>query len=192
MLFIYLLITIADSHASFFEETNNAGNLETNNAGNLETNNNIQYNPLCWVTNCEESSQKNQGNTVFSLDPTCWFTVCDEKHINKFNPYCWFKNCENKEDDNLWITDEQIINWCKEKLQKIQCLFKECPPPPVEKKEDLTIYDKLKNMLNSVKPQEPLIEHFLKFQWNPYCWYSECCNKESIPSDIKSKFYIKV
>lgn len=176
MFMIFLLIIVTDSHAWIFETTNNEGKVETNSK---------RYNPICWVTHCEETVQKNEGNSKFSIDPRCWFTKCDENHKIEYNPYCWFTNCENTENEKLWLTDEQILNWGKEKLYNLKCLIKDCPPE--KKKEDLTVSGKVKNFLNSVKPEKPIIESFFKSEWSPYCWHSECCNKESIPSDTKSK-----
>lgn len=171
MLFIFILIIVTDSHAWFFKTKNNKGIVKSNTKW---------YDTICWVTNCEKTVQESEENSKYSLDPRCWFTNCNTN-----------ANRRDKETENLWLTDEQIINWGKEKLYNLKCLFKECPPEKKkeEKKEDLTVYGKVKNFLNSVKPEEPIIETFFKSEWSPYCWHSECCNNESIPSNTKSKNY---
>lgn len=176
--YIYLLIIILpDSNSWFFEKT------ESNHHSKLNKYN--KFNPVCWVMNCEENYQDKEKKTKLTVNPICWFTECDEKK-NNLNPYCWFVNCGQNEDENLWITDEQIINWGKAKIQKIGCWFKECSVE--EKKPDYTVYDKMKTFFNDIKPSKTLTELFVDSVGNSFCWkFGECCSVNYIPSDTKGK-----
>lgn len=149
-----------------------------------------QFNPYCWLTNCDENVETQKERYIFISNPFCWFSECVEEKKKVVNPFCWFTDCQDNSEKHFWLTDEQIINWSKEKLKNIQCWFKECSSsPPKQKDVVLSISDKLKNILNAAKPQEPVIEKFFKSEWSPYCWMSECCNQDSIPADIKSRLY---
>lgn len=178
LFYIYLLILILPYSDSWFYEKPESSDHSKPNSYN-------QFNPVCWFTNCKEQ-QKIERNTKITMNPRCWFTECDEKN-NNFNPYCWFANCGKNEDENFWITDEQIIKWGKEKVQNIGCWFKECSVK--ENKPDLTVYDKITGFFSDFKPPKALINNFLESEWHSYCWYfGECCSVNYIPSNITGKY----
>lgn len=174
----YLLLILPDSQSWFFDKSESNKEAISNNYN--------EFNPICWVTHCEENIQKTEGNTEFTLDPRCRFTACDKKKKINFNPYYWFTNDERNGDENFWLTDEEIINWGKAKLENIRCWFKTCPVK--EKEADLTVTDKSKGFFNDLKHPKTFFENFLKSGWNPYCWHIECCSENSIPSNTTGKY----
>lgn len=146
----------------------------------------VTYVVLTFCSSFAYSSTDKRGG--FSLNPSCWFSECNEPKNNDFNPYCWFTSCpEPKEENSFWLPDpNQLIEWGKDKFDSIKCQFKECKPEE-NKVEVLSFFEKAKRFLNAAKPQEPVITTFFKSELSPYCWLSECCNKDSIPSNLESK-----
>lgn len=120
---------------------------------------------------------------------------------------CWFSDCKEndkdqerfeKEKEELWLTDEKVINWSREKFEAVKCWFIACPPKKkktslrknieevLKKKENLGFLEKAKKFLNAAKPQKHVIANLFNSELSPYCWLSECCNEDSIPSDTAS------
>lgn len=174
MFYIFLLIVFVPDTQSWFS---------TEKADPVKHSGNKNFNPICWVTSCKDDEPEN----TLTWNPKCWFSDCEAKQKTEINPLCWFKDCQKNENKN-WLSDEPIMNWSKEQMKRINCWFKECSSDSSKKITEQSYTEKIKNLLNAARPQEPLVESIFKSEWSPYCWFSECCNQDSIPSSTNCKY----
>lgn len=150
-------LLLAESHSYFFD------NIKTNGQANSGCNS--------WFTNCDKKDEERYG---FIRNPVCYFTDCDVKRQNQLNPLYWFANNEETEEGNLWLTDQQLLNWITDKINAVKGWFKEYKPEDQIKKEP--------------NHEDVSVNTYFKPDWSLSCWFSECCIEDSIPMDVKSEY----
>lgn len=173
------------------------------------------YNPYCLINECKEESSKTDTPkskpTILSrLNPYCLIYECSDsdntlsteenKESDSWDPSCWYKDCPKNPGvyelpkfwtRNYWNNEEDTRTWD----EKVACIFKKCPgvvkEPEVETEKKSYIrgmFNSVKSYLNAAKPQEIIINDIFTSELNPYCWVTECCNEDTLPGNIESKY----
>ncbi|XP_072386279.1 torsin-1B-like [Diabrotica undecimpunctata] len=169
------------------EDKLNTENVNPNTKSVPDTSSNLDKGLYCSLFGCEEVNRDPENKEVESK--------------SKWNPYCWFNNCyqSNKDSEteqakfwhyDYWANKDKegdLKSW----TDRFYCSFKDCSKEMddsqnVESRFTISgIYNSAKDYLNAAKPQDIVADNVFSSEISPYCWFTECCNSNTIPGDIQ-------